>query len=217
MEYFLIYLLFNPLNFANQLTQNNNHILSKEILNKYNPKPDQLKQYYFILSNNYYATNNLEGTKKSIEHFHFSNCPTNKRYEVIIELLEDQIKNWKTGDLSDIARDMRISKDSLESLKPNSNIQKTIISKLDKLIEDEENNRKKLTSNATPIPLDETEIANQIIGKGIVDSKQFEKIKESWGKLPEQKRIDVIHQITKDYPPKYKSMIEDYFKSLQKN
>jgi hypothetical protein len=49
-----------------------------------------------------------------------------------------------------------------------------------------------------------------------VDPKKLKEYAETWGKLPPDKRKQLEQELTKDVPPKYKVMIEDYFKSLNK-
>ena len=53
-------------------------------------------------------------------------------------------------------------------------------------------------------------------GKGEVDIKKLRHYEENWGKLPESERKQIIQQVTRDLPAKYKPMIEDYFRSLNR-
>ena len=53
-------------------------------------------------------------------------------------------------------------------------------------------------------------------GKGEVDVKKLRQYEENWGKLPEAERKAVIQQVTRDLPAKYKPMIDEYFKSLNR-
>jgi hypothetical protein len=53
-------------------------------------------------------------------------------------------------------------------------------------------------------------------GDGKVDDKKLKKLAEEWGKLPASERAKAIQEITRDLPPKYRPMIEEYFKSLNK-
>jgi BMFP domain-containing protein YqiC len=137
--------------------------------------------------------------------------------------MSEDVEVWKNGDLSDIGRDMKNSTTRLETGKSGpktQKVQKDIIDKLDKKIkdlEDEENKKNeqaaaeknKQEPSRESIPLDDQ-------GKGIVDEKKLRKIAEDWGKLPPQERAKAIQEVTKDLPPKFKPMIEDYFKSLNK-
>ncbi len=53
-------------------------------------------------------------------------------------------------------------------------------------------------------------------GKGAVDEKKLRKYEAVWGTMPEAERKKVVQEITRDLPPKYKPMIEDYFRSLNR-
>ena len=53
-------------------------------------------------------------------------------------------------------------------------------------------------------------------GEGKVSEKKLKKLAESWGVLPPAERAKAIQEITRDLPPKYRPMIEEYFKSLNK-
>ena len=53
-------------------------------------------------------------------------------------------------------------------------------------------------------------------GQGKVDEKRLRKLAEEWGKLPASERAKAIQEITRDLPPKYKPIIEEYFKSLNR-
>ena len=41
-------------------------------------------------------------------------------------------------------------------------------------------------------------------------------MEDNWGKLPEAERKKVIQDIVRDLPPKYRAMIEDYYKALSR-
>ena len=51
---------------------------------------------------------------------------------------------------------------------------------------------------------------------GKVDEKALKKIAEVWGTLPPSERQKLAQEITRDMPAKYKPMIEEYFKSLNR-
>lgn len=53
-------------------------------------------------------------------------------------------------------------------------------------------------------------------GAGKVDEKKLRKLAEEWGKLPQAERAKAIQEISRDLPAKYKPIIEEYFKSLNK-
>ncbi len=49
-----------------------------------------------------------------------------------------------------------------------------------------------------------------------MDEKALKKIAENWGTLPPSERQRIAQEITRDVPAKYKPMIEEYFKSLNR-
>jgi hypothetical protein len=53
-------------------------------------------------------------------------------------------------------------------------------------------------------------------GKGTIDEKKLRSYEENWGKWPEAERKKVIQEVVRDLPPKFKPMIEDYFRSLNR-
>lgn len=53
-------------------------------------------------------------------------------------------------------------------------------------------------------------------GQGTIDEKKLRNYEKVWGTLPEAERKKVVTEMTRDLPPKYKPMIEDYFRSLNR-
>jgi hypothetical protein len=51
-------------------------------------------------------------------------------------------------------------------------------------------------------------------GAGKVDPKMLKNLQENWVKMPEKERAKAMVELTKDLPPKYRVVIEEYFKSL---
>jgi hypothetical protein len=49
-----------------------------------------------------------------------------------------------------------------------------------------------------------------------VDEKQLRQYAEQWGKLPASERAKAMQDIKRDLPAKFKPMIEEYFKSLNR-
>jgi hypothetical protein len=37
---------------------------------------------------------------------------------------------------------------------------------------------------------------------------------KQWGKLPEKQRAEAMQELTRDMPPKYREVIENYFRKL---
>jgi hypothetical protein len=53
-------------------------------------------------------------------------------------------------------------------------------------------------------------------GKGTVDEKKLQEIAAVWGKLPEKDRAKAMIELTRDLPPRYREIIENYAKTLAK-
>ena len=53
-------------------------------------------------------------------------------------------------------------------------------------------------------------------GKGVIDDKKLRSYEEKWGTLPEAERKKIVQEVVRDLPPKFKPLIEDYFKSLNR-
>lgn len=53
-------------------------------------------------------------------------------------------------------------------------------------------------------------------GKNKDINKDLQLATQNWGSLPKEERAKIIDQLTREYPAKYKPMIDDYFKSLNK-
>jgi hypothetical protein len=51
----------------------------------------------------------------------------------------------------------------------------------------------------------------------MVDPKKLQHIAEIWGKLPEKERAKAMMEMTKDLPPRYREVIENYFKTLARS
>jgi hypothetical protein len=53
-------------------------------------------------------------------------------------------------------------------------------------------------------------------GPGKVDQKRLKGLAQEWGKLPEKERAAAMAELTRDMPPRYREVIEKYFKDLAK-
>jgi hypothetical protein len=47
-----------------------------------------------------------------------------------------------------------------------------------------------------------------------VDEKKLKELAQVWGKLPEKERAKAMAELTRDMPPRYREVIEKYFKKL---
>jgi hypothetical protein len=53
-------------------------------------------------------------------------------------------------------------------------------------------------------------------GAGKVDDRKLREAAENWGTLPPDRRQSLMHEITRDLPPRYRMEIENYFRSLSR-
>ncbi len=51
-------------------------------------------------------------------------------------------------------------------------------------------------------------------GPGQVDQKKLKDYAKQWGKLPERERAKAMADLTRDMPPRYREVIENYFKKM---
>jgi len=63
--------------------------------------------------------------------------------------------------------------------------------------------------------MQDSNIANNS-GPGNVDPKRLKEMAEVWGRLPEKERAKAMLELTRDMPPRYREVIENYFKNLSK-
>lgn len=157
------------------------------------------------------------------------------RYRMVATLIYFDMQNWSADrkDLANIGRLMDNSGRRLDLArggKVTQDIQKKIIFALDEKIKELENQSKGNcnggscpsggsgqpgNTNTPSSPQSDSQIGGSS-GAGKVDEKKLRKLAEEWGKLPPAERAKAIQEISKDLPPKFKPMIEDYFKSLNK-
>ena len=50
-----------------------------------------------------------------------------------------------------------------------------------------------------------------------LDMRQLKQLADLWGKLPEKERAKAMMELTRDMPPRYREVIENYFKNIAKN
>ena len=192
--------------------------------------------YHFIRLANNFAMNKKKEAElhaKRIADAFSSTLP--KRYQALVYMMTENLKTWEANDLSDIERDMRHSANRLGNAqggKGTQQVQDDIVKKLDKLIKDQEDKAAAAAAAAQakqdkesgkkpgqgegqgqPAP-DSIVMGGK--GKGQVDEKQLRQIAENWGTLPPAQRAKIIQEITYDLPPKYKPMIDEYFKALNR-
>jgi hypothetical protein len=51
-------------------------------------------------------------------------------------------------------------------------------------------------------------------GPGRIDQQKLEGLAKEWGKLPPKKQAEAMQELTREMPPKYREVIESYFRKL---
>lgn len=156
-----------------------------------------------------------------------------ERYKMVATLIFLDMQSWKDDDkdLGQIARLMDNSERRLDLGRAGpktQEIQKKIVFRLDELIKDIENQMKNGQQAQCPgggpqpggqgaqrptIPMPDSQIQTNS-GPGMVDPKKLQHLAENWGKLPEKQRAKAMMELTRDLPPRYREVIENYFKTL---
>jgi len=198
--------------------------------------------FYFFKAVSEHATMRKEPAIGSIIKLLDDVADAPDRYKMVATLMFFEMQNWSANpkDLSNIERLMDNSGRRLELARggeKTQDIQKKIVFRLDELIKEMENKNKPGSGQANggncpgggapgdkpgsgsinpnaPAP-DSTIMGGS--GKGDVpNDKQLRQIAEEWGGLPPEKRAKIIDDITRDVPAKYKPVIDEYFKSLNR-
>lgn len=156
------------------------------------------------------------------------------RYKDVSVLMLYDMQNWREKDLGDIARKMEVIERRLELSRggpKTQKIQKEVVARLDELIKQIENQAKGTASSGCPSggqqsgnggsnnpnsPMKDSNIATNG-GPGNVDQKKLKNLAENWGKLPEKERAQEMANLTRDMPPRYREVIEKYFKDLARS
>lgn len=193
--------------------------------------------YYFYKAVSEHALIMKDQAVASIVRLLDDVADTPDRYKMVATLMFFDMQNWSADakDLSNIGRLMDNSGRRLELARggqKTQEIQKKIVFRLDEKIKELENQAKgKGSGNGGSCPDGKGDqpganpgqgnpaqdgYVGGVAGEGKVDEKKLKKLAESWGELPPAERAKAITEITRDLPPKFKPMIEEYFKSLNK-
>jgi hypothetical protein len=154
------------------------------------------------------------------------------RYKMVAVLIALDMQSWREKDLGEIARKMDNIERRLVLARggpQTQKIQKEVVARLDELIKQLENQAKgasQANGGACPnggqqpsngqqpgAPMPDSRPANNG-GPGNVDPKKLETFAKQWGQLPEKQRAEAMQEITRDLPPKYREVIETYFRKL---
>jgi hypothetical protein len=153
-----------------------------------------------------------------------------ERYKMVSVLMAFDMQSWRPKDLGEIARKMDNIERRLELARggPHTQkLQKEVVLRLDEIIKQLENQAKGGDSangggcpdggqpggSSGPQNMKDSRIARNS-GPGNVDPKRLQGLAEQWGKLPEKKRAEAMQELTREMPPKYRMVIETYFRKL---
>src|SRR5205085_6607740 len=155
-----------------------------------------------------------------------------ERYRMVALLMFVDMQQWKDEekDLENIARMMDNIERRLDQSRggpKTQELQKKVIFRLDEVIKEIEQQLKngncqcpsggekpQQGNNNRPTAPQQDSVGGVNGGPGVVDPKKLKHLAENWGKLPEKERAKAMMEITKDLPPRYREVIENYFKTL---
>jgi hypothetical protein len=193
-------------------------------------------QYFFYRAVAEHATIKRTEGMATILRLNDDVADTPDRYRMVATLMFFDMQNWSPDrkDLANIGRLMDNSGRRLDLARPGEktqDIQKKIVFRLDELIKEMESQCKGGQCNGGNCPGGGSKPGGNTVqpggpagdsvimggsGEGKVDEKKLRKLAEEWGKLPPSERAKAIQEFNRDLPAKFKPMIEDYFKSLNK-
>lgn len=233
----LIVAASDPMDAARNATLAGDYEKSAAILDGFQPTAKNYNDYHYYSLVNHFKLNHKDAAVKHYTALENSFSKLNRRQDSLVFLMGEDLKHWKDGDLKDISRDMGNSADRLQIAKAGNNtqkVQKDIVDKLDKLIKDAEDKANGAGAGAgaqadgkdqqgkqqqgpggmgQPAP---DSIVMGGAGKGQVDDRKLRQIAENWGTLPPDRRAAIVQEITRDLPAKYKPMIDEYFRALNR-
>ena len=146
------------------------------------------------------------------------------RFAVVAKMMQADLSPVKDGSLDEISRMMKDIHRRTEFQRSGTLVLKQeadVIEKLDKLIEDLEEQQNQQDGNGSPgpgsstpsgKPMDQSQSA-QGIGNGKVTTKDLADGGQ-WGDLEPAERSAAMAEMVKDMPPHFRSAIEKYFRRL---
>lgn len=193
--------------------------------------------YYFHKAVTEHALVQKSAALASINRLLEDVVDTPERYKMVAVLMYLDMQQWKDEDkdLENIARLMDNIERRLDLSRggpKTQELQKRVLNRLDEVIKEIENQIKNGNGNCQcpgggqqpgqggsnqPSAPQQDSVGGTNGGPGLVDPKKLKQIADNWGKLPEKERAKAMMEITKDLPPRYREVIENYFKSLAKS
>lgn len=149
-----------------------------------------------------------------------------RRYLTLARLMDADLRPLKPDSLDEIARLMDDVHRRLDLGRAGKKVRQEeddVIAKLDKMIEDLEEQLKQQQQQqsgqggaANPSSPRQDSTPGGVKGPGNVDPKNIGS-KSDWGDLPPKDRQEVLQQISKDLPAHYRETIEEYFRKLARD
>lgn len=146
------------------------------------------------------------------------------RYAKIAEMMQQDLKDFEEDSLDDVARLMDSVRVGLNHGRAGvivRNEEDEVVSKLEKMIEELEQQRQQQqmqnsgappNGNQSQQPAQQSQLAGGQ-GQGDVDKKKLDD-DSHWGNLPAKEREEALQELGKEFPPHYREVIEEYFRSL---
>ena len=143
------------------------------------------------------------------------------RYRLTAVLMLADLQSWQDKGLGAIARKMDNVERRLDLSRAGpetQKLQRKIVHELDELIKQLENpggcpNCPAPAQAGAPIPPPDTP-SGDVSGPGKVDDKQFGRWTGDWGKLPEKERARAMMELSRQFPGRYREVIENYHKRM---
>ena len=158
-----------------------------------------------------------------------------ERYKMVSALMIYDMLGWQDKDMGWISRKMDNIERRLELARggpTTQKMQKQVVARLDEMIKELENQQKgggssnggncpgggqpgnNANNTTRPSAPQKDSNGGNGSGPGEVELKRLKEIADVWGKLPEKDRVKAMTDMTRDMPPKYREVIENYFKNL---
>jgi len=163
-----------------------------------------------------------------------------ERYKMVAALMHFDMLTWRENDpeitarLGGVGRIMNNIERRLDLARGGpvtQEMQKKVLINLDQMIKEEEDRQnqqgqgqgqgkgkqqgKQTPNNNTQASSPQNDsYGGNGSGPGQVDPKKFREMTQVWGTLPEKERAKALQYLTRELPPKYKELIENYFKKL---
>ncbi|MEM9943814.1 MAG: hypothetical protein AAF939_19790, partial [Planctomycetota bacterium] len=140
------------------------------------------------------------------------------RYRVMAEYAMADLKNLETGSLDEISRRMSDIQRRTSLYRSGTQVlrqEERVLHQLDELIKQLENQQQQQSSSESTQPTNPMEDSQNApgAGSGEVAGKSLSEGGD-WGNLPPAQRESALAELSKDLPPHFRTVIEEYFRKL---